>query len=1268
MSCAALQPILHLASLNPHVASTIPRPGAFFMPRQPAASASSAAASAAYDAPAAVVAAAWGVSAFAFQGTNAHALLALGGGGGAPPAGASNPRLAVWARERFWVGPEPHPLAGRVALVAAGSAAALFEADLLQPKHGYLWDHDVAGRPILPGAAFLEAAAACLHLAASTASDGAALLLAAASIPAPLELPVTAGSSGRLLLQCQLDVAAGRVRLATSGAGGRTREHLVASAAAAVRSAAPAAPQPAAPALLLLLATMLHAQQLQQGRQPANVGSIEAPRQDGSGGKAVDPACLDASFHLGALPAGASPATPQLRVPAGIGSYQVQAGTGASLQLAGGCQPVARSGATVTNDYWLAPGSGGSSLCRVSGLEARPLGRAAAAPAAPAMAAEASSSSSGMLYELGWVAAGVPSSSAAVAPAAATTARISLRQANELQLVSAGAGVLQRSTSGALLSSAGGQVAAAAAPVPAASAAAAIAAGMLQGLLKAAAQENSSGRFAAVDSDSLSIGARTSSALSLGAAAAAASAVDVHGAALRAGATFRPMLLPAGSGSSGGVSGQQLGWEGATAITGGTGTLGQLVAAFLASSGSGSSGPLSLLGRSGRLASSDEAAALVGSGSPGLLTIASCDAAAAEDAAAAVAATTGQRQLAALLHAGGVLADALLPNLTAAAISRALAPKVSSLGQLHAPLQLQPAAAQLLFSSVAALLGSPGQANYSAANAALDAAAAYEQQAGRPSTSVQWGAWAGAGMAAQDRSTALRVQRMGMAMIAPADGLAALRHLASAERAPPVVAGVPFLWDRLAAQQQQQGAAEPMLLAAMIASSTGTRSGSSVVSAPAAAAPAPAAAAAAGASQAAVLAGVLEVLRGILGADISVDEPLMAAGLDSLGAVELRNGLEAHFGTRLSGTLVFDYPTAAAMAAHIAGQLGASSAGGVSAGAAAAAAAAAAQSDRVAAEVMAAVAEILGTPAVDPAQPLLAAGLDSLGAVELRNSLEGRLGLALPTTLVFDYPTPAALSAYIASRLQPAAASGASGAAAALDLIAAGPSALALDGALAGPQPLAVAALATRSPKVRSLWLCSWCVAMQAAWSSLCWPYVSLMYLLPCPAPRPAPQGALRASLAPVDATTAVPLERWDLGEEEAALGGAPIRCATWLPALCHGRRSLVACPAAAASQAPRLASTAPAACMPGTRSATFLRLLYPCSLHHASGSPSSWMGWTSSTPPPLPSARTRRRSWTRSSACCWRRRARRCWAAAPSAPAPQRRRRRWPARACLWA
>ena len=65
---------------------------------------------------------------------------------------------------------------------------------------------------------------------------------------------------------------------------------------------------------------------------------------------------------------------------------------------------------------------------------------------------------------------------------------------------------------------------------------------------------------------------------------------------------------------------------------------------------------------------------------------------------------------------------------------------------------------------------------------------------------------------------------------------------------------------------------------------------------------------------------VLAVDESVLGSAVGAQEPLMQAGLDSLGAVELRNALSARMGLQLPATLVLDHPTPQALADCIAGE------------------------------------------------------------------------------------------------------------------------------------------------------------------------------------------------------------------------------------------------------------------------------------------------------------------------------------------------------------
>ncbi len=169
---------------------------------------------------------------------------------------------------------------------------------------------------------------------------------------------------------------------------------------------------------------------------------------------------------------------------------------------------------------------------------------------------------------------------------------------------------------------------------------------------------------------------------------------------------------------------------GPVVVTGGLGTLGQIVASWMAQQ---QVAALQLLGRSGRFAAASPELLQPGSAAySAAVTIAQCDSSIAEDvlgllAGLAAAAQSGGHPVQGIMHAGGVLADATLAAQTLASLRTAFAPKVQAASQLRNALAQQPTTFQLLFSSVASLLGSPGQTNYAAANAALDALAAQGQ-------------------------------------------------------------------------------------------------------------------------------------------------------------------------------------------------------------------------------------------------------------------------------------------------------------------------------------------------------------------------------------------------------------------------------------------------------------------------------------------------------------------------------------------------------------
>ena len=129
-----------------------------------------------------------------------------------------------------------------------------------------------------------------------------------------------------------------------------------------------------------------------------------------------------------------------------------------------------------------------------------------------------------------------------------------------------------------------------------------------------------------------------------------------------------------------------------------------------------------------------------------------------------------------VFHAAGVLDDAAVLQLDHAKLVKVLAPKVDGAWNLHRATLDQPLEHFVLFSSIAALLGSPGQANYAAGNAFLDGLAQYRNSQQLPVLSINWGPWAESGMAARNADEA-RLTAMGMGLLPPAPAMRVLEKL-----------------------------------------------------------------------------------------------------------------------------------------------------------------------------------------------------------------------------------------------------------------------------------------------------------------------------------------------------------------------------------------------------------------------------------------------------------------------------------------------------------
>ncbi len=378
---------------------------------------------------------------------------------------------------------------------------------------------------------------------------------------------------------------------------------------------------------------------------------------------------------------------------------------------------------------------------------------------------------------------------------------------------------------------------------------------------------------------------------------------------------YVPRLVRETTSAAGSDAVEESATGGTVLITGGTGTLGALIARRYAAAGR--AGHLLLTSRRGPDApgASELAAELVGLGVK--VTIAACDTSDRDSLAALLAAVPADHPLTAVVHTAGVLDDGTVTSLTAERVERVFRPKADTAWHLHELTRGTELTEFVLFSSAAGVLGMPGQGNYAAANVFLDALAEHRRAAGLPSTSLAWGLWSdSSGMTGHLEDADLaRMARFGIKPITAQEGVA----LFEAARALGTACLVPARISTALLRPQLESGTLPAVLQGLVR--TPVRKATAAVAAGADALRDRLARMSAEEAEDTLTALVRSNAALVLGhssADtVNLDKAFKEIGFDSLTAVELRNRLSSAVGQRLAATVVFSYPTPRELGRHL---------------------------------------------------------------------------------------------------------------------------------------------------------------------------------------------------------------------------------------------------------------------------------------------------------------------------------------------------------------
>jgi acyl transferase domain-containing protein len=342
-------------------------------------------------------------------------------------------------------------------------------------------------------------------------------------------------------------------------------------------------------------------------------------------------------------------------------------------------------------------------------------------------------------------------------------------------------------------------------------------------------------------------------------------------------------------------------------ITGGLGALGLLIAEWLVDRGAKY---LVLIGR--KPASEAAQTAIDRFQSAGVTVLAAqADVTQADSLSALFATIETMPPLDGVIHAAGTVNYQPIATMPYEALETVLAAKVTGTWLLHERTQHLDLNFFVVFSSIASVWGSTGQAHYAAANAFLDSFAQARRLQKLPALSINWGPWAGGGMASEEAQQWLT--RMGIRFLQPQQAIAALNVLLNSDAIQATVADVD--WTQFKPLYEARG--ERSLLAHL---GSGLSDSSPVVQTRAAVVEQIASAAASDRLDqliAHLQAEVRSVLRLNEVQSIDLERGFFEMGMDSLMALELKARLEKSFAASLPPTLTFECPTIAALAVYI---------------------------------------------------------------------------------------------------------------------------------------------------------------------------------------------------------------------------------------------------------------------------------------------------------------------------------------------------------------